>query len=140
MVVIDRYQDFSIKSSTRANRGKFSARTLFLTPSSPWQGKFVTPTIASCKSQIIRYITGGLKQRAVSCCYSSILLITGLLATPTEITSGVAIERKDPKMSHEEIDIIMVQQAYQKVLNQRVDIVPVICDNTDVLVLLTYLH
>ena len=66
--------------------------------------------------------------------------MAGLLATPTEIICGVAIERKDPKTSHEEIDIIMVQQAYQKVLNQRVDIVPVICDNTDVLVLLTYLH
>ena len=113
-VVFDRYHDFSIKSSTRANRGTFSARTLFLTPSSPLPGKSVTLTSASCKSQIIRYITDGLIQRAVSGFYSSALLITRLLATPTKITRGIVKERQNPNTSHEQADLIMVQQACQK--------------------------
>ena len=109
-VVLDRYHDFSLKSSTRADRGKFSARTHFLTPTLP--GKSVTLTSA----------------------------ITGLLATSTEITRGIATERQDLKTSHEEADLLTVQQAYQKVLNHQVDTASVICDDTDVLVLFTYFY
>ena len=74
-VVFDRYHDFSIKSSTKTGRGKFSARTDFLTPSSPLLGKALTLTSASCKSQIIRYINYGLIRRAIYGCYSHTLLI-----------------------------------------------------------------
>ena len=93
VVVFDRYHDVSIKSSTRANRGKFSARAHFLPPSLLLPGKSVTLTSASCKSHIIKYITDGLIQTAVSDCYSNTLLITGQLATPTEITCEITIER-----------------------------------------------
>ena len=124
--------------SVSSLQGKFSARTHFLPPSSLLPGKSATLTSASCKSQIIIYITDGVTQRAASGCYFNTLLITGLLATPTEITRGIAIERQDPKTSHEEADLIMVQQIYQKVLDHQVDIVSIICDDTDVLVLLTY--
>ena len=85
-------------------------------------------------------MTDGLIQRDASGCYSNTLLITGLLATPTELTRGIAIERQDLKTLHEEADLIMVQQAYQKVLDHQVDIVFVICDETDVLVVLTYFY
>ena len=85
-------------------------------------------------------MTDGLTQRDASGCYSNTLLITGLLATPTELTRGIAIERQDLKTLHEEADLIMVQQAYQKVLDHQVDIVFVICDETDVLVVLTYFY
>ena len=68
-IFFDRYHDFSIKSSIRVERGKFSARTHFLIPSSPLSGKSATLTSASCKSQIIKYITDGLIQRAVFGCY-----------------------------------------------------------------------
>ena len=85
-------------------------------------------------------MTDGPIQRDASGCYSSTLLITGLLATPTELTRGIAIERQDLKTLHEEVDLIMVQQAYQKVLDHQVDIVFVICDETDVLVVLTYFY
>ena len=79
-------------------------------------------------------------QRAISGCYPNTLLITGLLANPIEITRGIAIERQDLKTSHEEADSIIVQQAYQAVLDHQFDIVSVICDDTDVLVLLTYFY
>ena len=74
-VVFDRYHDFSIKSSTKTGRGKFSARTHFVTPSSPLARKSLTLTSASCKSQIIRYITYGLIRRTIYGCYSNALLI-----------------------------------------------------------------
>ena len=114
-----------------------TARAHFLTPSSPLPGKSTTLTSASCKSQIFSYITDGLIQRAVSSCYSNTLLITGLFATPTELTRGSDIERQDLKASHEEANLIVVQQAYKKVLGHQIDILSVICDDTDVLVLLT---
>ena len=139
-VVFGRYHDFSVKSSTRAVREKFSARTHFLTPSSTLRGKSVPLRSASCKIQVIRYISDGVIQRAVSDCYSNKMLITGLLATPTEKTHGTAIERRDLKASHEEADLIMVQQTYENVLDYQVDIVYVICDDTDVLVLFIYFY
>ena len=74
-VVFDRYHDFSIKSSTKTGRGKFSARTHFVTPSSPLARKSLTLTSASCKSQIIRYITYGLIRRTIYGFYSNALLI-----------------------------------------------------------------
>ena len=64
-VVFDRSHDFSIKSSTKGDKGKLSARNHFLTPSSPLSEKSVTLTSASWKSQIIRYIIDGQIQRAV---------------------------------------------------------------------------
>ena len=67
------------------------------------------------------------------------MLITGLLGTSTEITRGIAIERQELKTQHEEANLIVVQQAYQKVDHQ-VDIVSVICNDTDVLVLLPYFY
>ena len=53
-------------------------------------------------------------QKAISSCYFNTLLITGLLATPTEKTRWILLEGQDLKISHEEADLIMVQQAYQK--------------------------
>ena len=53
-------------------------------------------------------------QKAISSCYFNILLITGLLATPTEKTRWIVLEGQDLKILHEEADLIMVQQAYQK--------------------------
>ena len=78
--------------------------------------------------------------RVISSCSSNILLFTGLLATPTEVTRGIAIEQQHLKTSHEEAGLIIAQQEYQKVLDHQVVIVSVICDDTDALVLLTYFY
>ena len=58
--------------------------------------------------------------------------------TPTEVSHGVAIQRQDLRTRHEEADLIMVQQAYKAVLDHGADSVYVLCDDTDVLVLLCY--
>ena len=121
-VVFDKYRDFSIKSSTRADRGKFSSRT------SPLPPKSSVLTSASCKVQIIKHVTEGLLQRAVAGCYANSLVITGLSETPTEVSHGVAIQRQDLLTLHEEADLIMVQQAYKAALDHGADSVYVLCD------------
>ena len=63
-----------------------------------------------------------------------------MLATATEITCGIGTERQDLKTLNEEADLIMMQQAYKKVLDHQVDIVSVECGHADVVVLLTYFH
>ena len=109
-VVFDRSHDFSIKSSTKADKGKFSARNHFLTPSSLLSEKSVTLTSASWKSQIISDLIDGQIQKAVSGSYSNTLLVSGLLATPTDIIREIAIERQDLETSHSAInDLITVQ-------------------------------
>ena len=108
-VVFDRYHDFSIKSSTRAGRGKFSARILFLTPSLPLPAKSIMLTSVSCKSQIIRYITDDTN--------SYLRLLFQHLADFRSLSNSYwknlwdCIRRTGPE---EEANLIMLQQTYQK--------------------------
>ena len=68
------------------------------------------------------------------------MLITGSSLIPTEITNSNFIQRDDLQTTHEEPDLIMVQQAYKSVLNNGTNIVSVLCDDTDVLILLSYYY
>ena len=108
-VVFDRYHDFSIKSSTRADRGKFPARILFLTPSLPLPAKSVMLTSASCKSQIIRYIIDDTK--------SYLRLLFQHLADYRSVSNSYwknlwdCTRRTGPA---KEANLIMMQQTYQK--------------------------
>ena len=137
-VVFDKYHDFIIKSSTRADRGKFSSRTHMMTLTSPLPPKSSVLTSASCKVQIIKHVTEGLLQRAVAGCYANSLVIAGLSETPTEVSHGVAVQRQDLRTLHEEANLMMVRQAYKAVLDYGADSVYVLCDDTDLLVLLCY--
>lgn len=67
-------------------------------------------------------------------------MITELLATPIEITRGIVTERQELKKSYEEPNVIMMQQACQKLLDHQVDIVSIMCKDKDVLVILTYFY
>ena len=114
-VVFDKYYDFSVESSTRADRCKFSSQTHMMTLTSPLPPKSSVLTSASCKVQIIKHVTEGLLLRAVAGCYGNSLVITGLSETSTEVSHGVAIQRQDLRTFHEEADLIMVQQAHKAV-------------------------
>ena len=47
-----------------------------------------------------------------------------------EVVHGIAIPRQDMQTSHEEADLIMVQQAYKSVVNTRSNVVSIISDGT----------
>jgi len=64
-------------------------------------------------------------------------VITGKDFTPIEIMKGLQRERIDLWTTHEEADVIIVQQVV-KIANEGVKSIRVICDDTDVFVLLMY--
>ena len=67
------------------------------------------------------------------------LLITGSSEVPQEIRSGVVVDRIDLKTTHEEADVIIPQQMVYAV-SQGAKTIIVICDDTDVFVLLLHYY
>ena len=134
------HYDFIIKSSTRLDRGKLSARTHVVTPTSPLPSKTVTLNSSHNNVQLINLICEELVSMATSMKESPSVLITGSSPTPIEVKHGIAIARDDIRTTHEEADLIMVQQAYQSVLNHITEIVSVISDDTGVFVVLLHFY
>ena len=59
-------------------------------------------------------------------------------AKPSYIQNGLIIERTDLTTAHEETNIIIVQQAYQFILDVGTKLICVICNDTDVFVFLVF--
>ena len=133
-VVFDRYYDFSIKSSTHADRGKFSSRTHLVTGLSPLPPKSMTLASPYSKTQLIKLICDELERKAITSCHSNSLFITGPLATPMEVVNGIAIPQQDMQTSHKEADLMLLKQAYKSVVNMRSNVVSIISNDTDILV------
>ena len=57
-----------------------------------------------------------------------------------EVNDGLIIERKDLTTTYEEADMIMVQQAYKSALESATKWICVVCDDTDVFILLVYFY
>ena len=96
-----------------------------LTPNSPLSSKTVTLKSSHNKVQLIYLICEKLVSMVTSMKESHCVLITGSSPTPIELKHGIAITRDDIQTTHEEADLIMVQQAYQSVLNHGTKIVSV---------------
>ena len=62
-------------------------------------------------------------------------IITGPNTIPDEITMGVHVKRHDMCNSHEEADVIVINQVMSAV-SQGYKAIHIVCDNTDVFVLL----
>ena len=67
------------------------------------------------------------------------LVITGKDPTPIEVLHGAQRELSDFRTTHEEADVIIVQQG-AKLANAGTPSIRVICDDTDVFVLLIYFY
>ena len=108
---IDLQCKYSIKSSTRSGCGKSTCRTHKLIPTS-LQYKFTTLGSSENKWQLIELICDHLLS---ICCiqmhYS--LIVTRSSVIPRQIHNGLIIERTDLSTTHEEANVIIVQQAYQ---------------------------
>ena len=64
------------------------------------------------------------------------LVVTGSFVIPRQVQNDLIIERADLSTTHEEVNIILVQQAYHFILDVCFKSVCLICSNTDVFVLL----
>ena len=66
------------------------------------------------------------------------LTIAGVRDVPVEITGGMRIDRHDLRSKHEETDILIAQHAIS--LLRLAKSVRVVCDDTDVFVLLVHYY
>ena len=144
-LVFDRYFDYSIKSITRTARAGQEVRQKHqLSLNTPLPPQQVILTVTSNKVQIIDFICTQVvvkvkmtPQTGVRHTHS--LVVTGPDQTPVEVRPGVTVARGEMKTSHEEADTIILQQVVA-IANQGAKCVSVICDDTDVFLLLLHFY
>ena len=139
-LIFDRYYADSIKNATRSARaGKEASRRHQLSLSTPLPSQKVTLTVTENKVQLIKltikYITDNMEMFP----QGSKLVVTGPDPTPLEIHHGALQHRTDLTTTHEEADIIIVQQMTYLGL-EGVATMHVISDDTDVMVLLLHFY
>ena len=114
-LIFDRFYEYSIKSGTRKSRMSQKSDTAHkLKLSTPLPLQQLVLTITEKKAQLIDMINE-VKNKALSIPaneekFNHKLLITGSSEVPQEILSGVAVDTVDFKTTHEEADVIILQQ------------------------------
>ena len=117
-LVFDRYDDYSIKSSTRSARsGKQPSQHHQLTLDTHLPPRHVLFNVTFNKVQLIAMITTelthvvqGRQQVNDDTKVTNSLVVTFADPTPLEVSHGMIIPRDEMKTTHEEVDVIMVQQ------------------------------
>ena len=140
-IVFDRYQTESIKGHTRAVISSKWCYTQI--PPSDVNRTASTKDCSYCaqnKMQLTDLIVKSLRENPIVS--KQKLVVTGLDDTPLHIQEGVVTELATLKTSHEEADVIMINQLLWAVTtNSTKKSVKVICDDTDVFALLVhYVH
>ena len=140
-LVFDRYKDNSIKSVTRKARSSQVTQQRFnlsLSTALPSQKSILSNT--KNKVQLISLICDYIKDESYLLTkYQNRLIVTGPDPTPFEICKGLVIQRGDLQNTHEEADVILVNQAVHAAKN-KVSGVKVIADDTDIFVLLLHFY
>ena len=99
----------------------------------------VTPTVTDNKVQLIGILCQHLKDQCCTFPANGKLVVTSNDPVPFEINNGVIVQRVDMRTTHEEADIIIVQQVAKLAQSGNTSI-KVVCDDTDVLVLLVHFY
>ena len=109
-LMFDRYKSFSIKSSTRTQRAKNLAyrHKLGLQNVLPAKDKVLTCT--NNKVQLIDIVCEYVTRKVSDGTFNHKFVITGLNEVPTEVLRGSESMRHDFRTTHEEADVILVQQ------------------------------
>ena len=137
-LVFDRYHPNSTKNVTRSNRaGKNVSWKHQLTLQTQLPAQKVVLTVPHNKKQLIDLICQYLINNVS--CESTRLTITGDQPTPIQLYENTVTNRADLRATHEEADVIMVQQMV-KVAEKGCSNIKVICDDTDVFVLLVFYY
>ena len=139
-LIFDRYQEFSIKSAARGGRQSGITQIHKLNGRTKLPSQKVILTVVENKKQLMRIICQDLQYDRLfhARLKDHKLVITGEDPCPIEISNGgESVEtRSDLNTTHEEADIIIAQQLVRCASDART--VTVICDDTDVFVLLLY--
>ena len=144
-LIFDRYFEYSIKSDTRRSRmSKKAGLSHKLKLSTPLPSQQTFLTVTENKVQLIDMICEQMKEKAMlipssESGFKHTLLITGSNEVPQEISNGVLINRADLRTSHEEVDVIIPQQVVNAAVQGSKN-VTVVCDDTDVFILLLHYY
>ena len=140
-IVFDRYRKFSIKGSTCSKRANFLAYQHQFALSTPLPSKEKTLSSSSNKVQIIDILFDFISLKVADEKVHNSLVIRGSKDIPIPVNTGLTIPRHDLTTTHEEADLITVQQCYGLVYKEGCDAVTIISDDTDVFALaLSLLH
>ena len=116
-LVFDRYYNFNTKSATQTGCRKSESQTHQLIASSSLLPKTTALSNSQSKSQQIDLICDKLLLISSSRKSQFLLVLTGSADTPKEVNDGLIIDRKNLTTTHEEFDVIMVQQAHESALD-----------------------
>ena len=136
-LLFDKYRQFSIKSDTRAERLGRIRRAFTLSAGSPLPSKDVTMKTTATKVQLIALIANDLLSFFLSS--KRKIVITANEEYPEESHLGVCKMREDMRTSHEEADV-MIPQQIAVVSASGSTCLKVICEDTDVFVLLCHFY
>ena len=140
-LIFDRYYDNSIKETTRTSRaGNNASRQHQLSNLTPLPPQKFCLTVTQNKLQLINLICMFLRERHDLLPQNrNLLVVTGAEPTPMEICDGSIRERPDLRTTHEEADVIIIQQVVHLANSGKLSI-RVIADDTDVYVLLLHYY
>ena len=138
MSTFDRYLPGSTKQVTISNRaGNDASRKHQLNLHPPPAVQKVILNVSYNKTQLIKLICQYLMDHEVS--DTNRLAVTSEKPIPNEIVNGRTFLRDDLRTTHEEADVIIVQQMVN--LSQHGSLsIKEICDDNDVFVLLMYFY
>ena len=136
--IFDRYLEPSIKDQERLSRGKGVTRNFVLRPGVEIPAQSTVLSVTKNKIQLINLIVTSLTENPILS--RNILILTGLEETPYMIQGGEVIPFVPLRTSHEEADVIIVNQLLWAVKDNHSARVLVVCDDTDVMILLLYYY
>ena len=135
-LALDRYYKYSIKGLTRAQRTGSIVSNHVLSLSTPILSKEDTMLSIGNKVQIIDIISKYLIKKLENASYRSKFVVGFSEDILVHVKNGIVSKRADLKSLHEEADINIIKQC-KACVKDEVNCVKVICDDTDVFVLLT---
>ena len=114
-------------------------RSHVLTLDTPLPPKELVLKSSKTKLQLIDIICDSLLHHSTTKRCSNPLFVTGQSDVPSSTCKGVRQTREDMRTTHEEADVIIPQQV-DYALHEGYKNIRVLCDDTDVFVLLVYYH
>ena len=134
-LVFDRHHTDSIKGHTRACRAAGYTRKFHLQITSVIPSQKVVLSVAQNKMQMTYLIMQNLSEDPIVSRHR--LLVTGLDEVPMAIQFGVVSPFPDLKTSHEEADVIIINQLLWSIKTNQSDSFKIVCDDTDVFALMS---
>ncbi|MES9884531.1 MAG: hypothetical protein ABW185_27110 [Sedimenticola sp.] len=137
-LVFDRYFQHSIKNVTRRSRaGSLGTRHHKLGLNTPLPAQKVALSVTENKVQLIDIICEQLLENGKNYTDKHKLVVTGQNNVPVQIKGNDVLHLDSLQTTHEEADVIIVQQVVH-LASSGTDHIRVVCDDTDVFVLLCH--